>query len=66
MAFFALEDSPASTEEIDRSCVKGLSFPLGHLPTADAFRLDILLAYMIILYRELGEKYRLTLLFVIN
>lgn len=57
-AFFALETSIASAEEIDRSCVKGLGFPLGPLAAADAFGLDILLACMNTFHRELGEKYR--------
>jgi len=57
-AFFALETSLASAEEIDRSCVKGLGFPLGPLAAADAFGLDILLACMNTFHRELGEKYR--------
>ena len=57
-AFFALETSLASAEEIDRSCVKGLGFPLGPLAAADAFGLDILLACMNSFHRELGEKYR--------
>jgi 3-hydroxybutyryl-CoA dehydrogenase len=57
-AFFALEASLASAEEIDRSCVKGLGFPLGPLAAADAFGLDILLACMRSFQKELGEKYR--------
>ncbi len=57
-AFFALETSLASAEEIDRSCEKGLGFPLGPLAAADAFGLDILLACMNTLHRELGDKYR--------
>jgi len=57
-AFFALESSLASAEEIDRSCVRGLGFPLGPLAAADAFGLDILLACMQTFQRELGEKYR--------
>ena len=57
-AFFALETSLASAEEIDRSCAKGLGFPLGPLAAADAFGLDILLACMNTFHRELGEKYR--------
>ncbi|HDH88326.1 MAG TPA: 3-hydroxybutyryl-CoA dehydrogenase [Desulfobacteraceae bacterium] len=57
-AFFALEASLASAEEIDRSCVKGLGFPLGPLAAADAFGLDIALACIRTLNRELGEKYR--------
>jgi 3-hydroxybutyryl-CoA dehydrogenase len=57
-AFFALETSLASAEEIDRSCVKGLGFPLGPLAAADAFGLDVLLACINTLHRELGDKYR--------
>lgn len=57
-AFFALETSIATAEEIDRSCVKGLGFPLGPLAAADAFGLDVLLACINTLHRELGDKYR--------
>ena len=57
-AFFALETGLARAEEIDRSCTKGLGFPLGPLAAADAFGLDILLACIQTLYRELGDKYR--------
>ena len=57
-AFFALESSLASAEEIDRSCTRGLGFPLGPLAAADTFGLDILLACMNTFHRELGDKYR--------
>ncbi len=57
-AFYALESSLASAEEIDRCCVRGLSFPLGPLAAADAFGLDILLKCMETFQTELGEKYR--------
>jgi 3-hydroxybutyryl-CoA dehydrogenase len=57
-AFYALESSLASAEEIDRCCVRGLSFPLGPLAAADAFGLDILLRCMETFHKELGEKYR--------
>ena len=57
-AFLALETGLASAEEIDRSCTLGLGFPLGPLAAADAFGLDILLACMQTLHRELGDKYR--------
>ena len=57
-AFFVLETSLASAEEVDRCCIKGLGFPLGPLAAADAFGLDILLASMRTLQKELGEKYR--------
>ena len=57
-AFFALETGLASAEDIDRSCTKGLGYPLGPLAAADAFGLDILLACMKTFHRELGDKYR--------
>ncbi len=57
-AFFVLEASLASAEEIDRSCIKGLGLPLGPLAAADAFGLDILLACMSTFHKKLGEKYR--------
>jgi len=57
-AFFALETGLASAEEIDRSCTKGLAFPLGPLAAADAFGLDILLDCMKTFHKELGDKYR--------
>jgi 3-hydroxybutyryl-CoA dehydrogenase len=57
-AFYVLGSSLASAEEIDRSCVKGLNFPLGPLAAADAFGLDILLNCITTFHKELGEKYR--------
>jgi 3-hydroxybutyryl-CoA dehydrogenase len=57
-AFFVLETGLASAEDIDRSCKKGLGFPLGPLAAADAFGLDILLACMNTFHRELGDKFR--------
>jgi 3-hydroxybutyryl-CoA dehydrogenase len=57
-AFSVLETSLAGAEDIDRCCVRGLGFPLGPLAAADAFGLDILLASMKTLHKELGEKYR--------
>lgn len=57
-AFFALESGLASAEEIDRSCTRGLGYPLGPLAAADAFGLDILLACMKTFQKELGDKYR--------
>lgn len=57
-AFYVLESSLASAEEIDRCCVRGLSSPLGPLAAADAFGLDILLRCMGTFHKELGEKYR--------
>jgi 3-hydroxybutyryl-CoA dehydrogenase len=57
-AFFALETSLASAEEIDRCCTRGLGFPLGPLAAAGAFGLDILLNSMRTFFKELGDKYR--------
>jgi len=45
-AFFALEGFLTSAEEIDRSCLQALGFPLGPIAVADAIGPDILLAYM--------------------
>jgi len=57
-AFFALESNLATAKEIDKSCTMGLNFPLGPLAAADAFGLDVLLACIETLHRELGDKYR--------
>ena len=57
-AFYVLETSLASAEEIDRCCVRGLGFPLGPLAAADVFGLDILLNSMKTFHKELGDKYR--------
>ena len=57
-AFYVLESSLASPEEIDKCCARGLGFPLGPLAAADAFGLDILLQCMETFHKELGEKYR--------
>jgi 3-hydroxybutyryl-CoA dehydrogenase len=57
-AFFVLETGLASPEEIDQSCTRGLGYPMGPLAAADAFGLDIMLACMKTLHRELGDKYR--------
>lgn len=57
-AFFALQEGVATAEEIDRACKIGLAHPSGPLTAADAFGLDVVLAVMRVLHRELGEKYR--------
>jgi 3-hydroxyacyl-CoA dehydrogenase len=54
---FCFRELLASAEEIDRSCVRGLGFPLGPLAAADAFGLDILLACMKT-FEKNWEKYR--------
>lgn len=57
-AFFALSERVASAEEIDKACEKGLGMPLGPLAAADASGLDVILACVETLHRELGDKYR--------
>jgi len=57
-AFFALEAGLATAEDIDKACTKGLAYPLGPLAAADAAGLDVMLACIQTLHRELGEKYR--------
>lgn len=57
-AFFALSEGVASAEEIDKACEKGLGMPLGPLAAADASGLDVILACVETLHRELGDKYR--------
>jgi 3-hydroxybutyryl-CoA dehydrogenase len=57
-AFFALEAGLAGAEDIDKACTKGLAYPLGPLAAADAAGLDVMLACIQTLHKELGEKYR--------
>ncbi|MFH1092188.1 MAG: 3-hydroxyacyl-CoA dehydrogenase NAD-binding domain-containing protein [Pseudomonadota bacterium] len=63
-AFITLETGLAAAEEIDKSCTKGLGFPLGPLAAADAFGLDVLLAALQTMHREMGDKYRPSTLLV--
>lgn len=57
-AFLALQEGVATAEELDKACKIGLAHPAGPLTAADAFGLDVVLAVMRVLHRELGEKYR--------
>ncbi len=57
-AFLALQEGVATAEEIDKACKIGLAHPSGPLTAADAFGLDVVLAVMRVLHRELGEKCR--------
>lgn len=57
-AFCALEAGLATAEDIDKACTRGLAYPLGPLAAADAAGLDVMLACIQTLHKELGEKYR--------
>jgi 3-hydroxybutyryl-CoA dehydrogenase len=57
-AFFALGEGVADAREIDKACTKGLAMPLGPLAAADTSGLEVILACMETLHRELGDKYR--------
>jgi 3-hydroxybutyryl-CoA dehydrogenase len=57
-AFYVLGEGVASADDIDKSCVKGLGMPLGPLAASDASGLDVVLACVETLRRELGDKYR--------
>jgi len=58
-AIFALEEGVAGAEAIDAIMKLGMSHPLGPLALADLIGLDVLLAIMEVLHRDLGDdKYR--------
>jgi len=58
-AIFALEQGIASAEAIDTIMKLGMSHPLGPLALADLIGLDVLLAIMEVLHRDLrDDKYR--------
>ena len=57
-AVFALSEGVASVEDIDLM-MKGLNFPMGPLALADLIGLDVCLAVLEVLHRDLGDpKYR--------
>ncbi|OPX36311.1 MAG: hypothetical protein B1H11_07650 [Desulfobacteraceae bacterium 4484_190.1] len=57
-AFYLLQEGVASAEEIDKACQIGLGFPLGPLAAMDSSGLDIALACVESLHKQLGDKYR--------
>ena len=58
-AAIVLEEGVGTAEDIDRGMFYGANHPMGPLKLADLVGLDIVLAVMEVLYRELGDsKYR--------
>ena len=57
-AVFALEESLASAEDIDKAMRLGCHFPMGPLGLADLIGLDTCLSIMKVLEEGLGDKYR--------
>ncbi len=57
-AVLALGEGIASREELDTAMKLGANHPMGPLELADLIGLDVLLAVVEVLHRELGEKYR--------
>jgi 3-hydroxybutyryl-CoA dehydrogenase len=57
-AFHMLEQGVASAEDIDTAVRLGLNHPMGPLEMADLVGLDVRLAVVETLHRELGERYR--------
>lgn len=57
-AFFALGESVASAEDIDKGMVLGANHPIGPLALSDLIGLETLLRVMEGMHRDLGDKYR--------
>jgi 3-hydroxybutyryl-CoA dehydrogenase len=58
-AVFCLMEGVASKEAIDEVMKLGMAHPMGPLALADLIGLDVCLAIMEVLYRDLGDsKYR--------
>jgi 3-hydroxybutyryl-CoA dehydrogenase len=58
-AFFALDERIGSAEDIDTVLRLGMNHPMGPLALADLIGLDVCLAILEVLQRDLGEdKYR--------
>ena len=57
-AVYALQEGIATAEGIDTSMKLGANHPMGPLALADLIGLDVCLAVMDVLHKELGDKYR--------
>lgn len=58
-AIYLVMEGVASPKDIDTACKLGLNHPMGPLELADLIGLDVVLAIMETLYREIGDpKYR--------
>lgn len=57
-AFYLLQEGVATAEEIDKACKLGLGLPLGPLAAFDASGLDVGLACIESMHKQLGDKYR--------
>jgi 3-hydroxybutyryl-CoA dehydrogenase len=58
-AFFALQEGVGTAEDIDQVMKLGMNHPMGPLELADFIGLDVCLAILEVLHRELGDpKYR--------
>lgn len=57
-AFYALEESIASAEDIDKGMMLGCNHPIGPLALSDLVGNDTLLRVMEGMHKELGDKYR--------
>jgi len=61
-AFFVLDEGLASAEDIDKAMMLGCNHPIGPLALADLIGLDTQLRVSEGMHRELGDKYRPSLL----
>lgn len=57
-AFYALQEGIASAEDIDKACRLGLGFPRGPFEASDASGLDIGIACLESMHKQLGEKFK--------
>lgn len=57
-AFYMLQESIASAEDIDKAMKLGLNHPMGPFELVDLVGLDVRLSILEYLHKTLGEKYR--------